>query len=115
MIAVRFYAVKRQFDLVYLDGKAIFSRSPTEHLTHERKVLTLLNNERMALKLKEGLFLTEIIDYLGHFVRSRRTGIAHHILWTQSAYLELHKIWRNSVHSSAYRTPLDALYPTFQD
>lgn len=56
--------VKWRFAFLYLDDKAIPSRSQTEHIALVRKVLMLLNNPGVVLRLKKCLFYTKTIDYL---------------------------------------------------
>lgn len=70
--------VKQQFRLECLDDVGILSRGPTEHIIDVRKVITLLNNAGVSLKLKKRRFFTEAIDYLRYIIRPRRLEISSH-------------------------------------
>lgn len=78
MMYVLLSAVKYQFVLVYLDDIVIVSRSPTKHIAHVRRVLSILKNAVMTLKLKKCRFFAETIDYLEQILRSRRFEKASH-------------------------------------
>lgn len=50
----------------------ILSKTPEQHIEYVRIVLSLLNSADVTLKIENCSFFTNIIDYLGHVVRSRR-------------------------------------------
>lgn len=71
-------AMKWQFVLVNLDDIAIYFKSPDEHIGLVRRVLRLLNDAGVALRLKKCKFVTETCDYLGHVIRPRGLDIPSH-------------------------------------
>ncbi len=56
------------FVLVYLDDVLIFSNNLEEHVEHIDKVLTLLNDNSIRLRLSKCLFAKNELEYLGHIV-----------------------------------------------
>lgn len=64
--------------LIYLDDIVIFSKFVEEHMTHLRKVLTLLATSRVTLKNNKCRFFSNTIDYLGHVIRPDHLEISHH-------------------------------------
>lgn len=54
----------------------IFSRTPTEHIAHVRRDLTVRNNAGVTLRLKKCLIFKGTFDYLGHIIRTMRLKIA---------------------------------------
>lgn len=69
-------AVKWQVALVYLEDIVIFPRSPHDYVNHVTKVLSLLRDAGVILKLKRWIFFTRTIDYLSHVICPRHVGIA---------------------------------------
>ena len=69
-------SVKWQFALVYLDDIVIFSPKPEEHIEHVKKVLMLLQDAGVTIKLRKCFFFTDNIDYLGHVIRPGTLEIA---------------------------------------
>lgn len=60
--------VKMLFTLFYIGDIITFSKSAKEHLQHIEKVLKLLNCTGMTINLKNFSFLSETIDFRGHFI-----------------------------------------------
>jgi hypothetical protein len=63
-----------QFVIVYLDDICVYSKTPEEHLDHLRKVLTLLQQEKLIGKLSKCEFGISSMEFLGHIVSDQ--GIA---------------------------------------
>lgn len=63
---------------MYLDDIVIFSGAPDKRIGHVCKVLTLLCNVGVTLKLKKRKVLIETIDFLGYVIRPRHLGISSH-------------------------------------
>lgn len=64
--------------MIYLDDIAVFRKNFTENMEHLRKLLTLLANYGLKLKLNKGNFFAERTDYLGHIIRSsKKYGAGH--------------------------------------
>lgn len=61
--------VKWKFALAYLDDVIIFSCMPEEHTYHVQKVLKVLYDAGVTLKLKKCEFFTIRIDYPAHVIR----------------------------------------------
>ena len=57
-----------EFVLVYLDDILIFSKSWNEHICHVKKVLDVLKNEKLYVKLSKCEFGKTSLVYLGHIV-----------------------------------------------
>ncbi len=68
--------VKWQHCFVYLDDVIVFSNEVESHLRHLDKVLRLLGDAGISLKLKKCQFFKESVDYLGHVIRSGRLELA---------------------------------------
>jgi len=56
------------FVLVYIDDILIHSESAAEHLQHVRKVLQVLKDANLVVKLKKCSFNRTKVEYLGHIV-----------------------------------------------
>ena len=56
------------FVLVYLDDVLIFSNDLDEHIEHVDKVLTLLDENSVRLRLSKCFFAKKELEYLGHMV-----------------------------------------------
>ena len=54
--------------VVYLDDILIYSRTKEEHLTHIRKVLSLLRKNGLYAKLSKCSFMQEQTEFLGHVI-----------------------------------------------
>ena len=67
-------SVIRKFALVYLDDVIIYSKTIEEHIMHIEKVLELLRNAGLKIKLSKCTFLQTAVNYLGHIISE--TGIA---------------------------------------
>lgn len=78
--------VRWQIVLVSLYSVEILSRSPRKYIGHVRKVVTVLHNIGVMLKLKKYRSSKETINYLGHFISSGSLKIATH---TTDAITEL--------------------------
>lgn len=68
--------IKRKFAIVFLEENIVFSKSPVQHIEQIHKVLSLLCDASVTLKLKNYRFITDAIDYLSHVIRPRRHEIA---------------------------------------
>lgn len=55
-----------EFTIVYLDDIMIYSKTFEEHLEHLEKILTILKEANLMLKLKKCRFCEQEIEYLGH-------------------------------------------------
>ncbi|CAN8074493.1 unnamed protein product [Agarophyton chilense] len=62
------FRVQWKFAVVYLDDVIIFSWTVKEHLFHVRKVLTILQDAGITLKLRKCDFFQASVNYLGHVV-----------------------------------------------
>ena len=58
----------KKFALVYLDDIIIFSKSIEEHFVHIQKVLDLLREGGMKIKIPKCTFLKLMVKYLGHII-----------------------------------------------
>lgn len=88
--------VKGHLALVYLDYIGVVLRSPHDHVSHVKRVLSHLRDAEVTLWLTECNFFTETVDYLGHAIRSRRQEITAHtknaikVLWPLTNFTGLH-------------------------
>ena len=57
-----------EFVLVYLDDILVFSQSWNEHVCHLKKVLDVLKNEKLYVKLSKCEFGKTSLFSLGHIV-----------------------------------------------
>jgi len=64
--------VKWQFCLVYLDDVIIFSQTEEQHIDHVDKVLKILHQAGVTLKLRKSHFFRKSVDYLGHKIRGNK-------------------------------------------
>lgn len=78
--------LKWQFALVYLDKIVVCWRSPRDSINLVKQFLSLLQDTKVSLKVKNCNFFTGTVDYLGHAVHPRRLEIATH---TPTAIREL--------------------------
>lgn len=69
---------KWQFALERLGGIFVFSPLPRNHLNYVKKVLSLLQDTEVTLKLKKRTFLKEEIYYLTRVIRLQRRATATH-------------------------------------
>lgn len=63
--------------LIYLDDILIFSKSCNEHVCHVKKVLDVLKNEKLYVKLSKCEFGKTSLVYLGHIVGHGQLKIDH--------------------------------------
>lgn len=56
----------------------MFSKTPEEHISHVRQVITLLDNAGATLKLKRCKFFTDTIDNFGRIMCPRQSKFASH-------------------------------------
>lgn len=68
-------AVEWQLALVDLDNIVVISRSASEHIHHDKHVLTLSRDAGVALMLKKWSLFMKSIKYFGHAIRPRRSEI----------------------------------------
>ncbi|CAN8075918.1 unnamed protein product [Agarophyton chilense] len=68
--------VKWKFALVYLDDDIMFSPTVKEHFRHVKKVLKILQDAGVTLKLRKCAFFQASVDYLGHVVLSGKLKVA---------------------------------------
>lgn len=73
---VNYFLGKWQSALTYRDDIVVFLNTVEQHLTHLRRVPTLLPNAVVAIKLKRSSFVVEAINYLCHIIYLRRLEIA---------------------------------------
>lgn len=106
--------VKCQFGVLYLDDIVNFSKTPKEHLRHTRKVLTLLNNFDVTMKLKMCHIFTKTMDYFGHVTSPRVLKMASHKTDATSGLPELATINERS-YSESFATNFDVSYHTLHD
>jgi len=65
-----FLTILRQFVLVFFDDILIYSASWRDHLLHLEKVLSILQEHQLHVKLHKCAFGTKQIAYLGHMISS---------------------------------------------
>jgi len=63
------------FVLVYLDDILVYSRTWDEHVCHVKKVLDVLKNENLYVKLSKCEFGKTSLVYLGHIVNNGQLKI----------------------------------------
>uniref|UniRef100_J3KUY4 Reverse transcriptase domain-containing protein n=1 Tax=Oryza brachyantha TaxID=4533 RepID=J3KUY4_ORYBR len=63
----------RKFVIVFFDVILVYSKSLAEHKEHLRKVLQVLENNQLKIKLKKCTFAQSSVSYLGHIIS--KTGI----------------------------------------
>lgn len=68
--------VKWKFSLVYLYDVLVFSSSFEEYFEHVATVLRVLKDARFAHKVNNCAFLTDAVDYFGHFIKPGKLEIA---------------------------------------
>lgn len=59
-------SAKWQFAIRYLDHTVRFSTTPLEHIAYVHRILRLLYDIGVALKLRRCRFLSEVTKYFGH-------------------------------------------------
>lgn len=84
-------SVRVQFALSYLDDILVFSKSPQDHIVQVRRVLRILYNTAIALKLKSYKFFAESIDYISQIIR---LGRLEHVKNTSEAVAKLERLTR---------------------
>jgi len=60
--------VIHKFALVYLDDVIIYSKTIDDHIEHIQRVLNLLREGGLKIKLSKCLFLQKSVKYLGHII-----------------------------------------------
>ena len=58
----------RGFVRCFIDDLIIYSRSPEEHIQHVQRVLRMLDACNLRFHPSKSVFLTDSVEYLGHFV-----------------------------------------------
>lgn len=61
--------VKLQLALVYLDDAIVFLRSPRGYINHWKRILLLLQDAGITIKLKKVNFCTGSTEYFDHVIR----------------------------------------------
>lgn len=67
-----FVSARWKLTLVYLSDIVVFSKPPADHIGHVRRVLRLLYETGVIIKLKKYMFTAQTIDCLWHAIRSYR-------------------------------------------
>lgn len=75
---VFFSIVRWKFVFVYLNDSVVFSKRPPKHVEHVWKVLMLLSNREVNLKVKKCSHFRDTMNYLGCVIRSKRLKKASH-------------------------------------
>lgn len=96
-------SVKWRFALVYLDKILTFRKASEQHINNICRVLWLLNDDGVTLKLNNCSFFFGIFDYLDHFILSRRLKLLSH---TKNAIRELKQL----TSLTKLRSFLDLIY-----
>ena len=68
--------VRWQVCLVYLDDVIVFSKTYDEHVEHLDRVLTLLRDAGVSLKLAKCKFFQDRVEYLGHVISPGKLAVA---------------------------------------
>lgn len=68
--------LKWKFAFVHFDKTEIIFRSPQEHISLIRNLVTLLRSARVTLKEKKCWLFTNTVEYLGHVIRPSYLEIA---------------------------------------
>lgn len=76
-MGVKLGSVRWQYAIVYIDGFTIFSKTNKDILEHTEKILLLLINTGMTIKLKKCIFFGETTDYLQLVTALGQLQVAH--------------------------------------
>lgn len=71
-------SVRWKYALVYSVNIVAFLGTPQDYIRYVRKVVTLLRDAEVTIKLKMCKFFTKIVDYLGQVIRPRRLKVSSH-------------------------------------
>lgn len=69
--------IKMQFSLVNLENKAIFSRTPWQHIYHTEPVVNLCKESDLTTRLTKCSIFMNSIKYFGHGIRPGRLEFAN--------------------------------------
>jgi len=67
--------VKWQSCLIYLDDVIVYSKTGEEHVGHVHRVLRLLCDAEVTLRLPKCRFFRQTVEYLGHEIKPGRLGV----------------------------------------
>jgi len=67
--------VKWQSCLIYLDDVIVYSKTEEEHVGHVDRVLRLLRDAGVTLRLPKCRFFRNTVEYLGHEIKPGRLGV----------------------------------------
>lgn len=70
------FLVKWQSALTYLDYIVVFLKTVKQNLNHLLKVVRLLQNAGVKLRLKHCSFFAKTINCIGHVIKPERLGLA---------------------------------------
>ena len=68
--------VRWQTCLIYLDDVIVFSKTKEQHVRDVDRVLTLLRQAGVTLKLKKCFWFQDRVDYLGHVITPGKLSVA---------------------------------------
>lgn len=77
-IDVNLSTVQQHFTLVYFENSVMYSKTLEAHITLVKHVLGLLCDADATIKLKQGQFFSEFINYLGCFIQAEKLGASQH-------------------------------------
>ena len=69
--------VKWQSCLIFLDDVIVYSKTVEEHVGHVDRVLRLLRDAGVTLRLPKCRFFRRTVEYLGHEIKPGRLGVMH--------------------------------------
>jgi len=67
--------LKWKYVLVYFDDIIVYSADAESHLSHLKKVFTLLGENGVTLKAKKCHLFSNEVEYLGHVIRPGRISV----------------------------------------
>jgi len=67
--------VKWQSCLIYLDDVIVYSKTEEEHVGHVDRVMRLLRDAGVTLRLPKCRFFRKAVEYLGHEIKQGRLGV----------------------------------------